>query len=666
MPITQDKRVAKLETALGGDVLGLARFEIDEGLGELFEWHLEAFSEQANLDFDSAIGRPCSIKFKTYDTERLFHGVLAEARWIGIKGQHYIYKLEVVPWLWLLSRVTNCRIFEEKSVPDIIQEVFQNHGFTDFRMNLSESHPQREYCVQYRETDLNFVLRLIEEEGIVFYFEHTSDKHTMVMVDSNSAYQTISNRSTIPWVPSLGADWPGREHLSDWHKERSFRSGKVVLNDYNFKQPNSSLKAEKEAAAQYNRAQQSELYDHPGNYKERSLGERFAKVRLEAEQAMDHRRYGSGEAITLYPGGLVTLEKHHIGSENTQYLVVRAMHTYVNEDYASAADAINAAEAYSGRYEFLPSDKPFRNLIMTPKPRVYGMHTAKVVGPSGEEIHVDEHGRIRVEFFWDRDKSQSRWTRVAQLWAGKEWGFQYIPRIGMEVVVIYEEGDPDHPIVIGAVYNGDNKYPYSLPGNKTQSGVKSNSSKGGNGYNEFMFEDKKGQELVRMHAQKDYDVTVHHVETRTIGEDMVQGASRSTTLLSGDDELTIAMGSQTETIARDRSVTIGMNDTSTVGVSISTTAGASISTTAGASISTMAGASISTTAGASISETAGASITVMAGASITIMAGAQITLIGGGSVISINPAGVQIAAPTFAVAAPGGAIIKGATIPLVS
>jgi len=288
------------------------------------------------------------------------------------------------------------------------------------------------------------------------------------------------------------------------------------------------------------------------------------------------------------------------------------------------------------------------------------------VGPSGEEIHVDEHGRIRVEFFWDRDKSQSRWTRVAQLWAGKEWGFQYIPRIGMEVVVIYEEGDPDHPIVIGAVYNGDNKYPYSLPGNKTQSGVKSNSSKGGNGYNEFMFEDKKGQELVRMHAQKDYDVTVHQVETRTIGEDMVQGASRSTTLLSGDDELTIAMGSQTETIARDRSVTIGMNDTSTVGVSISTTAGASISTTAGASISTMAGASISTTAGASISETAGASITVMAGASITIMAGAQITLIGGGSVISINPAGVQIAAPTFAVAAPGGAIIKGATIPLVS
>ena len=547
MPITQDKRVAKLETALGKDVLGLARFEITEGLGELFEWRLEAVSEQANIDFDKAIGRPCSITFKTYDTERPFHGILAQAQWVGIKGQYNIYNLEVVPWLWLLSRITNCRIFSEKSVPDIIQKVFQDQGFTDFRLILSEDHPVREYCVQYRETDLAFVSRLMEEEGIVYYFEHSTDKHTLVMVDSNSAYKAVPNRSTIQFIPSVGADWPGREHLHDWQKERRFRSGKVTLNDYNFKQPNSSLKAEKEAATNYNRSRQSELYDHPGNYKERSLGDRFAKVRLEAEQAFDNRRHASGEAVTLFPGGLVTLEKHPTSSENRQYLVVRASHTYVTEAYASAADATGANEAYDGRYEFLPSEQPYRCPFTTPKPLVYGMHTAKVVGPSGEEIHVDEHGRIRVEFFWDRDKSQSRWTRVAQLWAGKEWGFQYIPRVGMEVVVVYEEGDPDHPIVIGSVYNGDNKYPYSLPANKTQSGVKSHSSKGGGGYNEFMFEDKKGQENIRMHAEKDHEVVIENAETWTIGKIFMPpngSPSRKTDIKNGDDVLTIDMGNQ--------------------------------------------------------------------------------------------------------------------------
>jgi type VI secretion system secreted protein VgrG len=550
MAITQDKRVAQLQTALGKDVLGLARFEITEGLSELFEWQIEAVSEKPDLDFKSAIGRPCSITVKSYDTDRLFHGILAEARWVGVRGQYHVYRAEVVPWLWLLSRVTNCRIFSEKSAPDIIQEVFQKQGFTDFRMSLSENHPTREYCVQYRESDLAFVSRLMEEEGIFYYFEHSSDKHTLVMVDSNSACKPVPNRPKIPFIPSVGSDWAGREHLHDWYKERRFRSGKVVLNDYNFKQPNSSLKAEKEAAVSYNRSRQSELYDHPGNYKERSQGEQLAKVRLEAEQALDNRRYGSGEAVTLFPGGLVTLEtleQHNMASENRQYLVVRASHRYVTEGYASAADAAGAPEAFDGDYEFLPSDQPYRSPMTTPRPLVYGMHTAKVVGPSGEEIHVDEHGRIRVEFFWDRDKSQSRWARVAHLWAGKEWGFQYIPRIGMEVCVVYEDGDPDHPIVIGAVYNGDNKHPYSLPANKTQSGVKSNSSKGGGGYNEFMFEDKKAQEKIRMHAEKDHEVKIRNSETWEIGEIFMPpngSPSRKTDIKNGDDVLTIDMGNQ--------------------------------------------------------------------------------------------------------------------------
>jgi type VI secretion system secreted protein VgrG len=548
MPISQDKRVAQLETALGKDMLGITKFEITEGLSELFEWHLEAVSDKDDiLNFDGAIGRPCSIKVKSYDTERHFHGILAEARWVGIKGRYKIYKLEVVPWLWLLSQYTNCRIFEEKTAPDIIQQVFRERGFTDFDPKLSENHPTREYCVQYRETDLAFVSRLMEEEGIFYYFEHSSDKHKLVMVDTNANCTAVPNRSSIPYVASTGADWPGREHLHDWHKEQRFRSGKVMLNDYHFKTPPSSLRAEKEASTPYQGARQAELYDHPGNYKDRSVGERFAQIRLEAQQALDHRRYGTGEAITLYPGGLVKLEKHHMSSENAQYLIVRATHRYVTEAYASEADATGADEAYDGDYEFVPKDQPYRCLMTTPRPLVYGMQTAKVVGPSGEEIHVDEHGRIRVEFFWDRDKAQSRWARVAQLWAGKEWGFQHIPRVGMEVCVTYEDGDPDHPIVIGCVYNGDNKYPYSLPGNKTQSGWKSNSSKSGGGYNEFMMEDKKGQEKIRMHAEKDHEVKIRNSETTEIGEIFMppQGSpSRKTTIKNGDDVLTLDMGNK--------------------------------------------------------------------------------------------------------------------------
>ena len=235
-----------------------------------------------------------------------------------------------------------------------------------------------------------------------------------------------------------------------------------------------------------------------------------------------------------------------------------------------------------------------------------------MVGKEGEEIDTDEYGRIRVEFFWDRDKSFSRWARVLQPWAYKQWGTQFIPRVGMEVVVVYEEGDPDYPLVIGSVYNGDNKHPYKLPDNKTQSGIKSNSSKGGNGYNEYMFEDKKGSELIRMHAQKDYDVTVHHVETRKIGEDGVPGTSRDTTLITGDDVLTISTGSQSKTVARNVTQTIGMAKTTSIGMARSTTVGAAdtLSVTGPIAITSMA----------NITLTCGASTIIMTPASITIQA----------------------------------------------
>jgi len=606
--LTQDTRIGKFKTPLGEDKLVLTRFDGSEGLGELFEYRIEAISEDEDIDFDGAIGQNCSLTLKSYGSERIFNGVLIEAQWLGMKGVYYAYRLVLRPWLWMLSRRADCRIFSDKEAKDIIKEVFTKAGFNDFDLRLTESYPKLEYCVQYRETDLAFVSRLMEQHGIYYFFEHTSDKHQLILADAKSSHKPVPGHDTTRFIPLAGDDRRDREHIYHWSSERRFRTGKVELNDYDFKQPGKKLIADAKASERYEKSG-LEFYDHPGKYTETKVGEKYAKVELEAEQSLDHRRHATGDAASLFPGGLTKLDQHPRGSENAEYLIVRAMHSFVSEFYRTGADVV-PGQVYYGNYEFQKSDRAFRSQIVTPKPEVLSIHTAKVVGKEGEEIDTDEYGRIRVEFFWDRDKSFSRWARVLQPWASKQWGTQFIPRVGMEVVVVYEEGDPDYPLIIGSVYNGDNKHPYKLPDNKTQSGVKSNSSKGGGGYNEYMFEDKKGSELIRMHAQKDYDVTVHHVETRKIGEDGVMGPSRDTTLLTGDDSLKVLTGNQT--------VTVAMNVTETYGIGQSTTIGATQTISVGAAQMTTVGGPITITSASLITLTCGSSSIVMTPASITI------------------------------------------------
>ena len=310
------------------------------------------------------------------------------------------------------------------------------------------------------------------------------------------------------------------QRLGAWTSQRRFCTGKIQFNDYDYLKPPKKLLAPSEASEKYAHSK-LEVYDYPGKYDEENRGEKLSKFRLEAEQCFDHRRLVDGDAPSMFSGSLVTVEKHPTSSENREYLVVRCNHSYGTQQYRVSAGR-TPAEIYRGVYEFLPSDIPFRMLPLTPKPRIYGIQTAKVVtkkGEDGEEISTDEHGRIWVKFHWDREPQKTCPIRVAQVWAGKQWGGQFIPRIGMEVVVEFLEGDPDRPLVTGCVYNGDNKYPYTLPDNKTQSGLKSDSSKGHNGYNEFMFEDKKdGPRFIRMHAEKDHLVEILNSETTEIGQ----------------------------------------------------------------------------------------------------------------------------------------------------
>ena len=630
--LTQDNRLARLDTALGKDKLVMIRLDGHEGLGELFEFRIKAFSSEEDIDFDKAIGRHCSVTYKTHGAERVFDGILVEAEWLGLKDHLQHYQLVLRPWLWLLSRTSDCRIFENMKAPDIIKKVFSDRGFTDFSDNLKDSYPTLEYCVQYRETDLAFVTRLMEHHGIYYFFEHKAGKHTLVMADSPSSHSAVPNCAKLPFIKYGEANKEDREHVVYWSSQRRFRTGKIEFNDYDYLKPSADLLSDAKGDAGYNKSDM-EIYDYPAKYKERSDGEKYAKVLLEAEQALDRRRYATGDAGSLFPGGTTELEKHSRGSENEEYLVVRTSHSVNNQPYLSNTEQIRD-DIYTGSYELQPKKRQFRSPIVTPRPRIYGVQTAKVVGKDGEEIDVDEHGRILVEFHWvrpDKDsgkKKQSCRVRVAQVWSGKKWGGQVIPRIGMESVVEFVEGDPDRPLVIGTVYNGEYKVPYDLPSNKTQSGLKSDSSKGHGGYNEMMFEDKKGSEKIGVHAQKDLDLEVLDTEVRKIGErftgQTAGPSSRKTTLVRGDDELTVASGRQSLTIALDRSTTIGVSETRTVGATQTTTVGGAI----------------------------------------TIQAGAMITLRVGGSSIIIDPSGVKIIAPTIALVAPGGVAIKGATVPV--
>lgn len=552
--LTQDTRIGALDTPLGKDTLVAIRFDGAEGLSELFEFRIEALSQQANVDFDRALGQNCAMTFKSFaDPDRLFNGVLVEAQGLGSQAGLYLYRLTLRPWLWLLSRTSDCRIFENQTAIDIIKKVFSDRGFSDYRVATTGSFPKLEYCVQYRETDLAFVSRLMEQHGIYYFFEYAKDKHTLVLADAKSSHKPVPGHASMPFIADERQLRRDQEHIFKWAPERRFRSGKFELNDYDYLKPNADLKSDAQGSASYTKSKM-EIYDYPGKFKEKNDGETYAKVRLQAEQAFDRRRYAEGDAISLFPGGLVTLEKHPESAENREYLVLRAEHSFASQSYRSGGEA---DPPYAGRFELLQSDVNYRAPLATPRPIIHGLQTAKVVGKDGEEIDVDEHGRILVRFWWDRKNKQSCRARVAQVWAGKGWGGHVIPRIGMEVIVEFLEGDPDRPLVTGAVYNGEYKYPYDMPANKTQSGLKSDSSKGHGGYNEFMFEDKKDSEEIRMHAEKDHNVVIRHAETVEIGENFSgMDPSRTTTLKNGSDKLAINMGSQTVEIFQDQTTTL--------------------------------------------------------------------------------------------------------------
>jgi type VI secretion system secreted protein VgrG len=633
MALSQDDRGGSLQTPLGKDVLVLSRLDAMETLGGLFVYHVEALSEEPNIDFNQLLGLNLSVKLQTVDQlERYFNGVLVQARWTGGRDDLFTYQLVLMPWLWLLSRTSDCRIFHSMSIPDIIVKVFQNRGFTDYQNATTGSYPTLEYCVQYRESDMNFVCRLMEEYGIYYFFEHSESKHTLVLADSKSSHGPIPGLSSAPYLPGSSASARrDKQQFDNWSTFRGFQSGRFVLNDYDYEKPSANLLSNAEHSGGYAHGVM-EIYDYPGRYDDQGEGNTLAKVRLDADQAKDQRRTADGYAPSLTPGYTITRTSDvGPGSEDIEYLVLRCSHSYSGPAYRSGG---RRGEVYTGSYELASSDRPFRSPLTTRKSVIQGPQTAKVVG-SGE-IDVDNEGRILVQFYWDRNQDQSRRVRVGQIWAGQYQKSLFIPRTGDEVIVQFLEGDPDRPLVVGSVFNADNVPPTSLPGNKTRSGINSESSTGHSGYNHFIFEDQAGQEFVKLRAQKDLIVHALNNETRNIDQNQTE---------------TIG-GNSTQNVTGNLNQTVNQSQTLNVGQSYSLTAMEQITLTVGPSSITINPSGITLQA-PMITLTAMATISEMAPA-ITVTADGAYTLTSAAVAITgattISPALVVGGAIQWAVA----------------
>ena len=582
----QDQRSVKITSPFGENALLFVRLSAREQVSQAFQYDLTLYSEEGNLDADKILGQALVVTLDTGHHKRYFHGLVSEFAQTGYNERFHEYRAVVRPWLWFLSRTADCRIFQGKNVPDIFKAVCQQAGFQDFELKLGTYQP-REYCVQYRESDFNFVSRLLEQEGIFYYFEHTADKHTLVLTDDVSKCKPIDGYDSVPFYPATGNEGRReRDHLNAWSMQKTFLAGSYATREYNLEQPTPILAGTSSISRKHS-ATRFEVFDYPADSAQlTSAGlEQVAKVRIQELQAAQMIASGSGDAAGLAAGKTFKLTGHKSSACNIEYLLTGTQIEFSADTYHAGGGS--AGTDFSISVEGVDVREPYRPARITSKPLIQGTQTAVVVGPSGDEIHTDELGRIRVQFHWDRygklnDKS-SCFVRVGQIWAGKAWGAQYIPRIGQEVIVSFLEGDPDRPLVIGSVYNGANKPPFALPDNKTQSGIRSRSSMSGTAANcnELRFEDLKGAEMVFLHAEKDQIIEVENDEGHCVGHDREKEVKHDETTTIGNNRTESVSANEQITIGKDRSESVGGGETITIGKDRSLSVGSSSSVSVG-------------------------------------------------------------------------------------
>jgi type VI secretion system secreted protein VgrG len=644
----QDVRILKIQTTLGDTELVLEKFSGTEEVSSLFEFNVTMLSTNNSVDTKSLLRTSATITvYQSDGTERKFNGVfksISQARQGDPSGSDNTpqsgsgntpqkrvsktpaqdvtaYEGVVVPKAHFLKLDSNCKTFQNMTVPDIVGKVLKDNGVSDYSFRTTGSYPPREYCVQYRESSMDFISRLLEEEGIFYNFEHTDSKHTMVFADKSSLQPACSNQPSAQYAFHPGGEVGVNEGgVANMESVQSAHTGQVAHTDYNFEKPSVSLMASLTG-------QNEEAFDYPGEYSEVSDGDRYATIRLEEREAQQSVVNGTSGCRGFQAGSNFKLTGHYRDDANQDYFLTSVSHQAVDATYRQGT---GQSHGYSNNFSAMPKSVPYRPPRKTKRPTVQGMQSALVVGKGGEEIWCDKYGRVKVQFYWDRegqkDENSSCWVRVSQLWAGAGWGGINIPRIGQEVLVDFLEGNPDNPIIVGRVYNANQMPPYTLPDNQTQSGIKSRSSQGGGSgdFNEIRLEDMMGQEMFTMHAQKDMETIVEHDDTQTVQNNRtinVDGTHTET--IVKDTSITISQGNHSLEIQQgNQSITLDMGDqTTTVSLGkVSITAMQSITLTVGSSSITINQMGV-TIQGTMIQITGDAMTTVEGDAMLTLTGG---------------------------------------------
>ena len=562
----QKDRLLSLNTPLGKDTLIPTSFTGKESFSELFEISVFAASTQQNITPEQILGKEVTLSVSTPKADaREFNGIVTSfsSSFAVVRGMR-TYHMLVRPKLWLLTKTSDCRIYQNKTVLQIADTILSENGITNYKkQGITGQHPSRDYCVQYMETDYDFLRRIWAEEGIYFYFEHKNNQHTLIISDSCSGYYDCPDKN----VTHAPANQQQIIAIEQWDTRNSFISGKITLNDYNFQQPNTNLNSTTNTTVSNPSFKSWELYQYPGDFTQKNDGQSLSRDRMELVETDYAISDGRSKYRTFCPGAKIVMKTHEVESEQGKsYVLASVEHEGKDDTHLGSSNASNVT-AYTNSFSALPATTAFRPPLATRRPLISGPQTAKVVGPSGEEIYCDKYGRIKVQFHWDRqgknDENSSCWIRVAQILAGQNWGSVFTPRVGMEVIVIFLDGDPDRPLIIGSVYNEDNMPPFALPGNKSQSGIKTRSTTKGTSstYNEMLFEDKKGSELFSIRAQKDFQKEVVNNDTIKVNNDQsitivnnrteeVQKGNESITISKGNRTLSVAEGNMSTTVSK--------------------------------------------------------------------------------------------------------------------
>ena len=679
--LKQENRLLTLETALGPDKLQLISLQGDEHISQLFRFDLEMLSDDDSISPQDVVGKNVSVGIEMADQSvRFFNGFISSfvAGDEDEEGRRN-YHATMVPWLWFLTQTANCRIFQKKEVPEILEQVFQDLGFDDFDTSwIKGDHKKWDYCVQYRESDFSFVSRLMEQEGIFYFFRHENGKHTMVLADQNGACMNC---------PEDEVDYP-RDHgsravedyITNWEHRYEFCPGKCTHTDYNFKAPSANLLSHTNTLVKLPGNDQFEIYEYPGAFSEKSDSEAEIRMRMEELEIGHNVVNASSFCKSFTAGGKFKVGQHRNESEQGKSYIITSVSHSANEPLGYETGQEENEPPYQNRFTCIPDQTTVRPVRTTAKPFVQGVQTAVVVGPDGEEIYTDEFGRVKVQFHWDRegqrDENSSCWIRVSQIHAGHSFGGIDIPRVGQEVIVSFLEGDPDRPIITGRVFHAENMPPFGLPDSKNISGYKSNSTKGGGGYNEFVMDDTKDNELIRLHAQYDMDETVEndlreHVlndRTRDVtnNETITIGQNRTETIQEGDETVTVEKGNRTVNVVTKNDTLNVQAGEQTINVdkgnaTINVGQGNRAVNVQNANYVLNAKQTVQITGQDKIVATGNNEVNI-AGKVITISAKEKIVLGVGSSTITIDAKGVKTAGPKIMSTAVGQHDISGALI----